>query len=663
MEKILSREDRVRDNQVLGALDWDYPGLEKVKEAMESGNYDQAKNRLVLYMSRRRNVKFLFDYRGKPLIPVPEEASPFFFQSSVGLQGNVREFCLLAGKRMLEGIYTVPGERQETLFLGDDFQNAPHFNTYRDMEKKSRHTSNLFTRGQWMEYLFFYYQETGDKQAAVCLEKCLQCFWRDYPLKIENTVTNTLYFQYTEDRTVMSVGWLLFSYIELLYTQLAYEMEADTAFGIIKRIWYLGLQFTRFTDDSFEKYNHHLWERGIVPFILGILFPEFKSFKGMRERGAEIIREHILRDFDSEGGYHEHSIGYWAGATMGEMLSKAVILAKENGIALLDKECENRLQKSMSLLALLAPPGSSYPNVGDGKGTEVSHILRLCGELLGNRECRELQKFREKQGKEQPALPLYCGDDETGYCCVRTGYGEKDTYLLMSVKRESEHSGHGHMDMLSLFLTVRGQEIIGEPYAGSLYHKGVMGSSQRGYLYNMSSHNLVLAYGRPIQEDSMYSSYWECFCPECRIEEWRQTERGLHITAAHKGYTFCRITREVDFSEKGEVRIRDEVSSGRRLEIPHIQRWHLMPGVRCKRLSDTSLLLEKDGVKVLMRWKGAMELKLWKNEAMLCPDIVLSEEELGWIVDAFFQNTTAGEGDCAWIETEFLDVTGERENH
>ena len=69
----------------------------------------------------------------------------------------------------------------------------------------------------------------------------------------------------------------------------------------------------------------------------------------------------------------------------------------------------------------------------------------------------------------------------------------------MSAIGKCGYSGPQSMDMLCpVPLTMRGEEIIGEPYVSLMYHDVTMNSPQRGYMYNMASHNTVRAYGTPI---------------------------------------------------------------------------------------------------------------------------------------------------------------------
>ena len=124
---------------------------------------------------------------------------------------------------------------------------------------------DMIVRGQFFEYLAVLYHETGDPKVLDSFEEVLQVFFQTYPLQIVNCSPSTDRFQYTEDRDVMSAGWLSVVYTGLFYTRVPYEISTDLAFEILKRIWFLGIQFRRFDEDGYRPYNHHMWERGLVP--------------------------------------------------------------------------------------------------------------------------------------------------------------------------------------------------------------------------------------------------------------------------------------------------------------------------------------------------------------------------------------------------------------
>ena len=658
MREIPSDERMIEDEEVFRAFDLHYPGLQKVKEALDSGDTGRAKRELLVYFEKRGNVFYYYDYRQLPMAPIETDSNPYLFQSSMGLQGSLKEFCLFAGRKIMRHIYVRPGRERRELYLGADYENLPHFNFFEDQGKKHRTTLDIFVRGIFMEYLSILYHESGEREILAFSEEFLPVFQENYPLIVTEFAPDTSHFSKLEERDVMSVGFLTLNYIALLYTRLPYDMDTETAFGVVKHLWFLGMQFRRFDTDTYRKYNHHLFERGLVPFILGTLFPEIPEFAGMKERGADVVRRHVRDDFNEEGGYNEHTISYWCGAALSEMLCRGMYLARLNREPLLDEDTRLRISKSYDILALISAPGECYPSLGDNGATCINPVLQA-GAAAGNRLCGEVLARRLGGGDAQCTVPLdYCSD-RTGYFCSKSGHGPDADYILMSTKVNCGDTGHNHMDLLSVFVSIHGQEMIGEPYARELYHTACVGSGLRGYLYNMGSHNTVLAFGSPIQPDEIYASKWGVLRPDTPVAMFASTKEGCYVRAYHDAYTHSRHVRRILSCRKRGFLIRDELIGGNRLQKESIQRWHLFPDVRYEQTGERSVILEKNGAKALLLWGGAPVLRFWRKEE-LYPPVVSRREDIAVVIDAGFKEASfspAGRIASVFQDLLILDVT------
>lgn len=658
-------ERSVTDQQIFDAFSLGLPELTPVKSALEAGDTAMAKVLLIRHMEKRSCPFYLYDYRSLPLQSMDTDSCPYSFQSSLGLGGSLKEFCLYAARQMMNHIYVLPGADRREVDLGRNWENMIHFNIYEDTGKKHRNYLDMMVRGQFFESLCVLYHETGDREVLTFFEEILGVFFDTYPLTVVHGEPSTSRFQYTEDRDVMSVGWLALVYISLFYTRIPYEISPDASFEILKRIWFLGIQFARFEKDDYRPYNHHLWERGLVPFLLGVMFPEIPDFAAMKVWGAPVVCRHLKEDFNIHGGYSEHSIAYWSGAAVGEMLYRGIALAKLNKTPLLDEEAAGRMEKTFHILAMLCPPGRHYPSLGDNGGPLADPILALGIRMTGHPECRQILEIRQgkdadknRQKQEDPALD-YC-NDRSGFACAKSGYGPKSSYMLMSVKTDCGFCGHNHMDMLSLFFTLRGEEIIGEPYAGQMYHRVKMASDIRGYQYNMTGHNTVLAYGAPIAPNRMYANKWGVMRPSSPVVESFSHPDGFYVSAFHDGYTFCRHQRDVLFHRSKGLIVSDHIMRGNRLEDPHIQRWHLMPGTKVISQGADYLIVEKNGVRLLFLWAGA-EHKISLSKAdFLIPDILSEKEVLPDVIDASFHASPRQKQENATISLRLLllDITG-----
>ncbi len=117
MKAIPYDERTITDEDIFSALYLNYPELERVRTALDSGDKQRAKQELVHYFETRYNVHYYYDYRKLPLTPVETDDNPYLFQSSMGLQGSLKDFCLFAGRKLMQHIYA-PGKRTQGIGSG-----------------------------------------------------------------------------------------------------------------------------------------------------------------------------------------------------------------------------------------------------------------------------------------------------------------------------------------------------------------------------------------------------------------------------------------------------------------------------------------------------------------------------------------------------------------
>lgn len=653
-------ERTIKDEDLLNSLDYDIHGLSKVKRFIESNNLMEAKTALVEYFEKRSIPKYFFDYRKLPLKIIDTDSNPYVFQASLGLKGSLKEFCLRSADKLLDNIYVLPGGEKEE-FLGNNYESMIHFDFIHDQGKRHRSSLDMFVRGQFLEYLTVAYHETGNRKYVIKFEEILLKFFETYPLVIENTSPDANRFMTTEDRDVMSVGWLILVFISLFYTRMTYEISSDTAFEILKRIWFLGMQFRRFDKDSYRPYNHHYFERGLVPFMLSVLMPEIPAFREMKNKGKEVVRRHINEDFNKNGGYSEHSIAYWSGAAVGEMTSRGLLLAKLNNEQLLDEISMSRIQNTFSLLSLIASEDSNYHSIGDNRGPLIDPILKLGSDSVGNKYCKKHLAIRHK-AVECSELPLDYVDDLSGFAVTRSSYAKDQNFLIMSVKKNCGYAGHNHMDMLSVCINIHGERIVDEPYSGKLYHCVKMGSNLRGYMYNMESHNTVLCYSRKVEPDEMYANKWGVYRPDSPVLNHESTERYFYVKASHSAYTFCQHVREIAFVRNTGFLIKDTIERGNRMELPHAQIWHLAHGAEAEKLGERILLVRKGNAKVLFIWDcGEISIR---KDIILTEGLFNSEDDIAPTISAEFKTPCEKNVDNApaIISTIILDATGISDN-
>ena len=632
--EILSDERLVDDEFLFSALDYTVAGLEEAGALYKAGQFEEAKKSIVNYFRTRQNVKHFFDYRGLPIRPVSEDEIPFSFQASQGLSAPIRDFALYAGRKLMNNIYVLPSGHRGEVDLGPNLENEIHFNIYTDTGKRHRGTMSVFSRAQFLEYLAFLYHETQDQKVLDKFQQMFDFFIEKYPLIVEDPSIDCGHVQLTEDRDVMNLGWLGFVYTGMLYFQSTYELGYKTVFEIIKHLYFVMLQLRRYDNDKYRPYNHHFFERGIAPYCFAILYPEFPEIRCMKERGARVSLRHIKEDFSINGGYNEQSLAYWYGAAVSEMLYRVVYVAKLNNEKLLDDEGFQAVDNTFTLFATLVTNGDFLPSVGDNRGPYIDPILQLGSILTNNIACKELYEYRKGIGPYPEHLDKYYVNNDTGFVIGRSGVDNKSNAFYMLAKVNSGNCGHNHMDMLSMDVKLRGQWFVSEPYSGFLYSQYRMNSIQRGYCYNMTSHNSVLCHGEPICSWEKYSNRFGTYRPDAPITEVKKYDDGLYVSAYHYGYTFCAHSRSVLFSDNGKMIVHDVVEDGHRLPSPHIQRWNLEPGVNVELVGNKAAILTKGDIKYLWVFDRAQEVKAYRQTELLSE--YFSDDNIGYTLDVYF---------------------------
>ena len=655
---IPNNENEIEDMDLFNALDLTTPGLEDVKASLFEGDIERAKKALVGYFETRNNVMHFFDFRDKNIQPIDRNILPYMFQASLGLKENIKDFALKAADLLMDNKYIAPGGDNLIWDFGPGFKNAMHYNMYTDRQKSNRACFSLFTRTQFLEYLMFKYHETKDQAVLDKYSEVLRFFFDTYPLKVEEFSVNAGHLMYTEDRDVMDLGWLCFVYTEMLYTRMSYNIDTKLTFELIKHLWFCGMQFRRFDDDKYTPYNHHYFERGIVPFFLSVMFPEIPAFREMRDKAVEVCSQHILEDYNEDGGYNELSIAYWFGAAIAEMLYRNIVIADLNSCVFLTDEMQERINKTMNVFYSLIIAGDYLPSIGDNSAPLINPMLELAYQMTHEEKYKDLLDFRTGKRSTLSCNEKYYANDKVGLVIARNEFSDSANGMIMSAKVNCGISGHNHMDMLSLVTFLRGKPFVAEPYAGELYHKYKMRSIQRGYCYNMDSHNTVLCYSRPIEPWEEYSNLFGIYRPDSPISEFKEYKNGMYVAAYHYGYTFCSHERRVLFTDNGNMLVKDLVNRGNRVDRDHKQRWNLEPKVKVTKLSDSALRLERDGIKCLWIFDRAKKIEIFKQTEILSE--YYSDDEIGFTIDASFapvSNFSHDKTMLVTLSTLMLDIT------
>ncbi len=317
--------------------------------------------------------------------------------------------------------------------------------------------------------------------------------------------------------------------------------DADL-FWLVKQFWFYAMQFARFCGDAMRKDNHHLVDHGHMPFVAGVMFPEFSVAKQLLTQGRSTIAHHFKHNVFADGGYAEHSTKYQYHILFHYLSPQA--LAKANGIRVFLQPQLTRLAKWVEFNARATKPNGIIADFGDEFGGSMAYLFgslavpvmnpklaalaRALGHEPGGLEyqtpaglARSLKRFPVGPGgvQNKPARiglspffapgravkkpdakhlphPATAQYPHGGYTFFRSAWNAAADYLAVSHYTDSMPHGHTHWDMMSFVLHTQGQTLIGDPatwlYTDKRIYNGPRARENRGYSYSVDAHNCLV---------------------------------------------------------------------------------------------------------------------------------------------------------------------------
>jgi hypothetical protein len=195
---------------------------------------------------------------------------------------------------------------------------------------------------------------------------------------------------------------------------------------------------------------------------IGIMMPEFKAAAGWRQRGLDLLVEHMQRDVEPDGMHWELTPVYHSWV-MNEFL-KVSLLCQANHIEI--PGLLARHEKMFEVLEKLARPNRTIPPIGDaGTGTTSIEENIGLGALLYHRpDFRYLAANTAAEDWVWLLGPEVFGRyakldsnppdftsvllPNAGYAVMRSGWGAQDKYLLFDCA--PWRGGHSHQDRLQV---------------------------------------------------------------------------------------------------------------------------------------------------------------------------------------------------------------------
>jgi hypothetical protein len=595
----IPRDERtVADEAFFAALDLSRPELASIGRALEAGDLPAARGALVEHFRVRTRPVWFLGLRDAPR--GRRGAVPSSWDATTD-EGLARANAAL--------------EHRFTLAAGLPYDFGPGLDWRTDEMRGLGSPPSAFKRCLFMRDLAHAYAQTGDPRYTAKLAYLLGRWLDDWPLVIdEDFGPRDAIMSKADGHKAMPTAFRVVTWWDVLYggALFAPEVPRETAFRLIKSIWFTTLQYRRYATSPYVPANHHLWERGAAPFILGSMLPEFPEVAKLVGQGIAVIRRHADHGFLPDGGYEERSTAYTYGPM--HMFLMPLDFARLNGVELLSQGQATNIRGAIENMARLSLPTGDPPDTGDG-GASAAKSARLFARahraLGGSPVCvtaiRRLELGHHLEPVEREAftgeaaleveLPLTVHFPHSGYFVARDGWTRRASALSLSVP---DHGlpNHSHDDALSLQLVARGARLVGTP-ASSLYNFVQQDTFRahplRGYFRGMESHNVVLVHGAPLRSNESLAPGGGP-SPTPVETTWEAVPDGIRVHGHHTAYPGVRLSREVVFRHAAGWVVRDRVAREAAAPQPpvgrpsHVARWHFEFGVEVEQSGPADFL-------------------------------------------------------------------------
>lgn len=431
---------RLTDEGFFDELDLDRTGLEAVKTAVQSGNYDTAQKELLTYYQKRTEPWHPFDPKVQP--------DPNYNCTAVN------RIC---------------DHHIQDQQLPQDFDWRINPIGYLEwMHALNRHS--FFTT------LIDAYRKTQDEKYATKLDYFLRTWLDQNPEPVDHNGGGDPAWETLSTSARMRGKWL-----DIWYAlKNSPSLKPQTRIDMLKSFWAHAEHLTRYEG---YRNNWFIVESETIT-ILGVLFPEFKRAETWKTRGYERLSEAISEQVWPDGAQYEISAGYHAMSGRGFELPYE--LAVKNNLSV-DPLLRERLEKMYEYTAYTARPDFSHPSLNDSGGVTGGRAdWAAKGGDLFNRDDLRWVGTSGREG-QKPAVTSRSFPD-AGIYVFRSNWSPDAKYLIFDGGAYS--AAHQHEDKLSFEICYGSEPLIVDPGIASY-----MVDPWTDYYKHTRSHNTVLIDG------------------------------------------------------------------------------------------------------------------------------------------------------------------------
>lgn len=480
------------DVEVFALLDLDYPGLERVKEHYEAGEYWFAAYYLLEYYRSRTDV-----YNSNP-----DLINPTLTDSEKRIADQALEYRFYVKYGGVESTDETTGVETYWSFLGEDgkidWAFLPAEVSY-DSEfsyQKNRH--------QWMIPQAKAYRVTGDEayfknwveayrswmEAYPCPEgKTSQMEWNGLQLSSRISVYTDIlwYYIHSDDFTPA----FMTEYLRVLYQ----HMEC------LRANWYRNdTSNIRLSQD--QAYT-----------IAAIMYPEFKDAQTWLGEGAASISGQLDNQFLEDGVHNEFDISYHFGETGLAAFTELYSVALANDkLSLFPSDYTDKLYKATQFMKDVIYPDYSVDNFNDTRSARVSRNVLLRNFRTYSTMFPEDQELMwiANQGAVGVS-PAYRAKayPAGGYYMLRTGWNVEDMMLIHKSNPNVKGNWHCQPDNGHISLYRNGRRFLPDAGVFTYDDDAVRKVYASTYMHNTITKNkedITVMNGRLLKLESQHNA-------------------------------------------------------------------------------------------------------------------------------------------------------------
>ncbi len=505
--------------------------------------------RLVLeYFRKRTAPRWLFDFRREKAATFPTRN--YFWAAAIDES---------AARDILEYRVPDPNCRTGRHDLGPDFD-------WRRGDIESFGSSGWLVLHFWYWALFAAagYAIRRDPRYARVFERAWRRWQQDYPFEVDPAAI-ARGGMFSAEHSVMRAGRRLLVLTDLAYSGLLDALDDAIALEVLEYLWFVSghyLRLPRAAAGGFRYHpgNHNLFDAGVTPYCLGMIWPEFDHARELRDRGLALIRRHLRSSIHPDFTSVEHSSRYaWY---IANMYVQAAEIARLNRDPLLTPSLERKLRGFLWTLVELTAPGGRLIPYGDCQPPPAGLQLHTYRALFHDRDSvRKARAFGLDLAREHAPAAIPCTDAppgrlrrpakhfrHSGMVLVRDGDGPHAT-LLWLIADPRKTTGHGHLDFTSFQLWAQGVPLVHDT-SGYGYRIETIDREERAFYYSPFGHSLLTVDDLtpvPLEILGDPRRWWGPSAGDAAIDSTRFRRLAGEVRCRHRSYPGVTVRRTVRF--------------------------------------------------------------------------------------------------------------------